>query len=462
MKKLITVMLVLGLTATAAASNIGKAIQLGIDGQVLDEVTLDVSDSFTMSFILADGWDMDAMELRLVITSLGGAGHVELPYPPESIVNPCFDTPPVHIVPDGLIVAGMSFAVCTGVIVDDIQFHCDGAGDVQVQIIDVGTNNSPTQGDISQDMMGSIIIRQVLHPVDRFVPDHYPTIQAAIDAAVDGDSVIVAEDVYTGSGNKNLDFRGKAITVRSTNPQDPCVVAATVIDCQNSGRGFYFHTGEDANSILSGFTITRGNVSHGGAVYCTAASPTIENCVIADNKAYGVLEAYGGGIYCTSGSNPTVVNCTISDNQARGADAVDFGSGRDAYGGGIYGSEDSLPEILNCTIIGNTATGGLGFGGIVPPPPRSGDGYGGGICANATIDNCIISNNAAVGGNTEDGVSQTFGGGIYGIVTITNSIVTGNTAFGGSYGEIGPPLSSACGGGIFARTNSSIANCLIA
>ena len=87
-------------------------------------------------------------------------------------------------------------------------------------------------------------------------PD-YTTIQAAIDDANNGDEVVIADGIYTGSGNRDIDFLGKAIIVRSQNGPENCI-----IDCQaTSGsrhRGFYFHSGEDANSVLSGLTITKG------------------------------------------------------------------------------------------------------------------------------------------------------------------------------------------------------------
>ncbi|MHC4501634.1 MAG: hypothetical protein ACYS21_21310 [Planctomycetota bacterium] len=67
----------------------------------------------------------------------------------------------------------------------------------------------------------------------------FATIQKAIDSAFNGDTVIVADGTYTGPGNRDIDFLGKAITVRSESGPENCI-----IDCENSGRGFYFDDGE--------------------------------------------------------------------------------------------------------------------------------------------------------------------------------------------------------------------------
>jgi hypothetical protein len=218
------------------------------------------------------------------------------------------------------------------------------------------------------------------------VPDSYSTIQAAIDAAIDGDTVLVADGTYTGSGNKDLDFDGKAITVKSENGPENCI-----IDCENSGRGFYFHSGETSSAKVEGFTIKNGDIGtgYGGGIRCYYSSPTITNCVITGNKAGG----YGGGIDCWK-SDPIISNCTITDNSA------DRGAGISCYYSG--------PAITNCLITGNQGELGAGVS-----------------CqwhSDATLTNCTIADNSAT----------KYGGGVYSKkysdVTLNNSILWGNSA----------------------------------
>jgi parallel beta-helix repeat protein len=242
------------------------------------------------------------------------------------------------------------------------------------------------------------------------VPIEYPTIQSAIDASVDGDTVVVVPGTYTGPGNWDLDFLGKAITVRSVVPTDPLVVAGTIIDCNDTSGsqhyGFNFHNSEDANSVLAGFTITNSRYN---AIRCSS-NPTITNCIITGNTGTSA-----GGIYC--GGSPTITNCIISNN----------------IGSGIYCSYGGTsPTITNCTITGNLAT-------------RNG---GGGIyCheySNPKITNCIISGNSA----NYDG-----GGGICCEYYNSSPVITGCTITGNS--------TSRDGGGIYTFSGSKITNCTI-
>jgi parallel beta-helix repeat protein len=239
-----------------------------------------------------------------------------------------------------------------------------------------------------------------VYGADRLVPSVYPTIQAAINASVSGDVVIVAPGAYTGTGNRDIDFLGKVIIVRSTDPDNPNVVAATIIDCQGSEagphRGFYFHSGENTNSILSGFTITNAYYTgHGGGIYCSGSSPVISYCVISNcvaRDSSNMYQEHGGGIYCIE-SSPTISHCTISHNSADGGGAIYCNNNSNPaidntmitdntvsnYGGGIN-CWDSRPAISHCTISGNLAVDG---GGI----------YYGSYCT-LSADHCIIWGNS--------------------------------------------------------------------
>jgi hypothetical protein len=131
------------------------------------------------------------------------------------------------------------------------------------------------------------------------VPADYPTIQEAIDAATDGDVVLVADDTYTGDGNRDLDFGGKAITVEG-NAGDPslCVIDVDA-DKIDPHRAFRFHAGEGADSVVRGFTIRNGFTDRGGAVVCeNGAAPLFESCVFEHNTAL-TDTTYDGGGACT-------------------------------------------------------------------------------------------------------------------------------------------------------------------
>jgi len=237
------------------------------------------------------------------------------------------------------------------------------------------------------------------------VPDDEPTIQAGIDAANYLDTVLVADSTWTGPGNKNLDFKGKAITVKSENGPENCI-----IDCEYEGRGFYFHTNEGVNSVVSGFTITHGSASRGGGIYCGSSSPTITDCIIT----YNVASDDGGGINCDYYS-PTITNCIISYNFCSDC------------GGGVSFVETNSPTITDCIISYNTANNG---GGINCYKSQS-----------TTIKNCTIDNN-----------TSHLGGGIHCnsyYQTITNCTIRDNIS------------DTSNGGGINFNSYPTITNCIL-
>ena len=164
------------------------------------------------------------------------------------------------------------------------------------------------------------------------VPDSYGTMQAGIDAASNGDTVLVADGVYQGEGNCALDFNGKSIVVMSENGPGNCTIV-----CDDQAQGFIFNSGETSEAVLRGVTITCGSALYGGGIRITDASPTIERCIIWGNNAY-----QGGGIYVNNG-DPHIVNCTVLQNTA-------------TNGGAIYLVDSDL-VVNSCIVAQNTASG---------------------------------------------------------------------------------------------------------
>jgi hypothetical protein len=310
------------------------------------------------------------------------------------------------------------------------------------------------------------------------------SISAGISVAGTGDTVWVAAATYKGVLNKDLDFEGKGLVVIAE--------MDTVIDCEGSGRGFYFHSGEISLYGIYGFTIKNGGgVDFGGGIACdNASSPTIRNCTILDCSA----AVEGGGIDCYWNSDPVITACTI-----RGCTAGENGGGINCFyysdaeitdcdidsnagglsGGGIH-VRDCDPTITDCNISHNACTtmslysNGGGIACLDSSPTISGcrilanDGiaYGGGVTCgdNTTMSDCLVSGNEAI-----------FGGGIFcdHNTTVENCQITGNSAVSGSGGGIksGGNVKVTCclisgnsaygGGGLLCSGSEVISNCVI-
>ncbi|MGA1794936.1 MAG: nitrous oxide reductase family maturation protein NosD [bacterium] len=235
----------------------------------------------------------------------------------------------------------------------------------------------------------------------------YDSIQGALDAASDHDTILVHPGVYV----ENINFKGKPVLVTGEDPEDPQIIADTVIDGNQTESVVVFDSDEDERAVMSGFTITNGKGMNGGGIRSENASPVLRNCIVRDNRAL----SQGGGIYCSDSSSPTIIACEIRHNEA-------------AYsGGGIYGFYSS-PTITACRISHNVSHGTVAYAFT---------GGGGIYCyasPNVTITACVIESNHA----------EADGGGIFCVASSPDIIQCDITRNDASHG-----------GGIACAYNSS-------
>ena len=292
------------------------------------------------------------------------------------------------------------------------------------------------------------------------------TIQAGIEAASDTDIVSVADGTYKGDGNRDITFRGKAITVRSESGAEKCV-----IDCEGTIVGFEFESQETNQSQLIGFTITNAKMG----IRCRVSSPTISECIIEKNSSQ---TQSGIGILIQYSINIVVRDCVIRENFTRGIGIEDSSPliercVIEKNGGAGIDTDESSPLITNCLIRDNKYAGVLcGESTEVTECIITGN-LGGGIrCSeNARVSRCLISGNftkddgggIACSGNIQisnciisNNISGDWGGGLYiersGVSswnsTILNCTISGNKAISG--------------GGIFIYDcNPAIKNCIV-
>lgn len=305
------------------------------------------------------------------------------------------------------------------------------------------------------------------------VPADFTTIQAALDAAVAGDTVLVAvgtyDDLHYPPGadtTQCVAYMKSGVTLRGAGQ------GQTVIDALDGGRGIYCLGVTDAR--IESLTVTRAFAqTYGAGIYCTqGSSPAISDCEIT---ACG-----DGGIICTVGSSPSISGCNLTDNVAK-------------VGGGLAMESVSSPIVTHCTITGNSApvAGGVYVKGSSAPVFEhctiddnfltTINGVGGGIAATnslLTLRNCSVNGNVATGAgggihltevypaviesttvqnNTTSAGDDASGGGIYcelADIELDHCTITGNRATG----------TGADGGGIFLffASASTITNCTIA
>ena len=240
------------------------------------------------------------------------------------------------------------------------------------------------------------------------------TIQSAIDATYNNDEIIVSVGTYY----ENINFGGKNIILRSTDPTNQSVVRRTIIDGGMNGSVVTFSGEESPDCVLSGLTITNGSgfgETYGGGIFggysnTTGAGTlaTIQYNIISANRVVAhcfPCSTFGGGLCNCDG---TIQYNIISGNLALGGE----GNG---VGGGLYSCDG---VIQNNIITGNWAFGWNSRGGGIYCE-------GGGV----TIRNCTISGNlAAYGGGIYNRVRFGSGGSCDNSSTITNCILWGNEA----------------------------------
>jgi hypothetical protein len=200
------------------------------------------------------------------------------------------------------------------------------------------------------------------------VPGDYPTIQEAIYAAGDGDTV------YVSAGTYSLSTNGEVFPIYMKNGVSLVGEGADVctLDAEQTSKVIVCNYISDTSTKIEGFTITNGSGELGGGIFCLLSSPTITNNVITGNSA-----DKGSGIYCIFISSPIIINNVIAGNSAS------------KEGGGIYCEFLSSPTITNDNITGNGASeGGAGIFSLFSYP---------------TITNNIITGN----------ITNSGGGGIH-------------------------------------------------
>lgn len=195
-----------------------------------------------------------------------------------------------------------------------------------------------------------------------YVPSQCPTIQAGIDSAAAGDTVVVACGTYY---EHSISLKS-GLYLASETLQADCVT----IDPNQTGSRVFWCADVDNTTWVVGFTITGTDVGDwGGGMYLRNSAPNLTECMFINNSA-----SSGGGVYCED-SSPSFTHCRFEENAAS------------LYGGGLHADADSDPQLIRCEFIENSA-----------------QSSGGGLAAtDLTMTSCLFTGNSA----------QSFGGGAF-------------------------------------------------
>lgn len=177
----------------------------------------------------------------------------------------------------------------------------------------------------------------------------YETIQEGLDAASQGDTVLVLPGTYSGTRNRDLDFRGLGIVLLAESGPD-----LTTIDCELLGRGFLFDDDEDSFAVVDGFYIVNGSAEDGGGLYAVSASPSIRECVFRSCSATDA----GGAVAAEAGS-PSFTDCLFEGNHASDGAAI--------------ATLGAAPAITGCTLVDNRAECGGALHCRYTPSPQCSD-----------------------------------------------------------------------------------------
>jgi hypothetical protein len=303
-----------------------------------------------------------------------------------------------------------------------------GTSAQQVWYVDDDAPNDPAPGDNS-----------ISDPLEDGTSDHpFDAIQEAIDAALQGDEVIVAAGVY----RDNIDFLGKAITLGSADGPETTIIESAsyggtpVVQCVS---------GEGPDTVLIGFTVTGGDLYQlysgcGGGMYNSYSSPTVVDCIFTSNRAL-----FGGGM-CNQNSDVPVSNCRFVRNVAYvtyvSAGIYVGGDGGGIYQGGghsvvrdsLFLSNQAVDDIIGGGAKGTSAQGGAIFGGVdvlgcsfVGNSVRCQDSaaIGGAVSGPINVVNCAFSLNTAKGWNRP---SAAYGGALADVQRVVNCTFTLNAA----------------------------------